>query len=69
MSFHDFRENFIIEIFQEAIKSPIRRKRTRNIKATKMSNQKIIVKIIDKVGNHGETFTFHDNKGTNHSVI
>ena len=57
------------KFFQEAIKSPIRRKWTRNIKATKMRNQKIIVKIIDKIGNHGETFAFHDNKGTNHSVI
>jgi len=40
-----------------------------NVKIAKMSNEKVIVKIIDKVRNHGETFTFHNNEGTNHSVI
>jgi hypothetical protein len=34
-----------------------------------MSNQKVVVKIIDKVGNHRETFTFHNDERTDHSMI
>ena len=34
-----------------------------------MSNEKVVVQIIDKVGNHGKTFTFHNNEGTNHGMI
>ena len=46
------------KFFRKRSKSPIRRKWTRNIKATKIRNQKIIVKIIDKIGNHGEASHF-----------
>lgn len=34
-----------------------------------MGNKKIVIEIIDKVGNHGEAFTFHDDEGTNHGMV
>lgn len=34
-----------------------------------MSNQKGVVKIIGKVENHRETFTFHDDERTDYSMI
>lgn len=57
------------ETFEETIKSPIRRKRKRDIKTAVISNEKVVVKIIDKVSNHGKTFAFHDNEDTNHKVV
>jgi len=31
-----------------------------------MSDEKVVVEVMDKVRNHGETFTFHNNKGTDY---
>lgn len=58
----------MVEAFEETIKSPIRRKRKGDIKTAVISNEKVVVKIVDKVRNHGKTFAFHDNEGTNHRV-
>ncbi len=33
-----------------------------------MCDEKIVVKIIDKVGKHGETFALHDNERTEHNL-
>ena len=59
----------MVKIFQEEVKSTVRRKRQGNSKAAVMGNEKIVIEIIDKVSNHGEAFTFHDNEGTNHGVV
>ena len=34
-----------------------------------MGNEKVIVKVVNKIGNHRETFAFHDNESADHSVI
>lgn len=59
----------MVKIFQEAVKSPVRRKRQGNIKAAVMGNEKIVIEIIDKISDHGEAFTFHDNEGTDHGMV
>lgn len=59
----------MVEGFQKAVKSPVRGKRRSNIKTAVMSDEKIVVEVIDKVGKHGEAFAFHDNKRTDHSMI
>lgn len=33
-----------------------------------MGNEKIVIEIIDKISDHGEAFTFHDNEGTDHGM-
>ncbi len=34
-----------------------------------MGNEKIVIEIIDKISDHGEAFTFHDNEGTDHGMV
>nr|DAV08309.1 MAG TPA: hypothetical protein [Bacteriophage sp.] len=34
-----------------------------------MSNEKVVIQIINKVRNHGKAFTFHNDKSTNHSMV
>ena len=57
------------EANQKAVKCPIGRKGLRNIKTSVMGNEKVVIEIINKVGYHGKTFTFHNNKRTNHSMV
>lgn len=33
-----------------------------------MRNKKVIIQIIDKLGNHGKPFAFHNDKGADHGV-
>ena len=66
---HDAGEDGMVEMIQETVKCPIRWKRSGNIKTTVMSNEKVVIQIINKVRNHGKTFTFHNNKRTNHSMV
>lgn len=66
---HDAREDGMIEMNQETVKCPIRWKRPGNIKTAVMSNEKVVIQIINKIGNHGKTFPFHNNKSTNHSMV
>lgn len=54
----------MIKVFEEAVKSPIRRKGFGKIKTAVMGNQKVVVKIINKICDQGKAFAFHDNKGT-----
>ncbi len=69
MGLHEIREEFVIKIFEKTVKRPIRRKRTRNIEAAKMSDQKVIVEVINEIGDHGEPFTLHNDEGTDHGMI
>lgn len=69
LRFHDARKQVMAKIFKEAVKSPIRRQGTGYIKTAVMGNEKVVVQVIDKVGNHGKTFAFHNNKGTNHGMV
>jgi hypothetical protein len=59
----------MIKVNQETIKSPVGWKGNGNIKSTVMGNEKVIIQIINKVRNHREAFTFHNNKCTNHGVV
>lgn len=59
----------MVKIFEKTIKSPVRQNRQRNIKPAVMSDEKVIVQVIDKVGAPRESFTFHNDKGTNHRMI
>lgn len=34
-----------------------------------MGNEKVVIGVIDKVGYHGKTFTFYNNKGTEQGMI
>ena len=34
-----------------------------------MSNEKVIVKVVNKIRNHREAFAFHDNESTDHGVV
>lgn len=34
-----------------------------------MSNKKVIVEVINKIRNHVKSFTFHNNKGTDHGMV
>ncbi len=34
-----------------------------------MGNEKVVVKIINKVCYHGEAFAFHDNEGTDQGMV
>lgn len=51
------------------VKSPVSGKGQRNIKTVVMSDKKVVIQIINEVGNHGESFAFHSNKGTNHGMV
>lgn len=66
---HDAGQNVMVKIFKETSKRPVGRKRKGNVKTAVVSNEKVIIQIIDKVCNHGETFAFHYNKGTNHGMV
>ena len=33
-----------------------------------MGNEKIVIEIIDKVGDQGESLTFHDKEGADHGM-
>lgn len=46
----------MVKVFKEAVKCPVRRKRQGNIKTAVMSDEKVVVQVIDKVGYHGEAF-------------
>ena len=59
----------MVKIFQEAVKSPVRRKRQGDIKSAVMGNEKVVVKRISKVNYHGETFIFNDDERTNHGML
>lgn len=59
----------MVKMFEETVKSPIRGKRHGDIKTAVMSNEKVVVKVIKKVSNHRKAFAFHDNKGTDHSMV
>lgn len=59
----------MVKVFEEMVKSPIRGKRYGNIKTAVMSKEKVVVKVIKKVSDHRKTFAFHDNKGTDHSMV
>ena len=58
----------MIKVFEETVESPVRGKRAGNIKAAVMGNEEVVVKVIGKVRDHGETFAFHDDKGTDQGV-
>ena len=47
----------------------IYRPSTWQVLLAKMGNQKVVIKIIDKVCYHGKTVTFHNNKGTDHGMV
>ena len=34
-----------------------------------MSDEKVVIQIINKVRYHGKAFTFHNNKSANHGVV
>ncbi len=59
----------MVKVFQETVKSPVRRQRQGNIKTIVVYDEKVVVEIIDKIGNQGEAFTFHYNKGTDHGMV
>ena len=59
----------MMEVHQEAVKSPVGRKRFRNIKTAVMGNEKVIIQIINKVRYHGKAFAFHNNERTEHSMV
>ena len=59
----------MIEMNQETIKCPIRRKRLGDIKTAVMSKEKVVIQIVNKVRNHGKAFTFHNDKITNDSMV
>ena len=44
------------------LKSPIERKQTKNIETAGISNNKIVLEIIQKICNVGKAFTFRYNK-------
>lgn len=58
----------MIEVYQETVKSPVGRKRFGNIKTAEVSNEKVVVQIIKKVGYHGKAFAFHNNKRADHGM-
>lgn len=66
---HDGGKHVMVKVFEETVKRPIRRKWNGYIKTTIMGNQKIIIKKINKVCNHGKAFTFHDDEGAYHGAI
>lgn len=59
----------MIKGFKETGKCPIGRKGQGNVKTAVVGNEKVIIQIIGKVGNHGKAFAFHHNKSTDHSVV
>lgn len=59
----------MVKIFKEAVKGPVGGKRQGDVKTAVVRNEKVIVKVVDKVGNHGKAFAFHDDKGANHGVV
>lgn len=59
----------MVKVFEETVKSPVRWKRNSNIKTAVMGDEEVIVEVINKFRNHGKPFTFHDNKGTDQSMI
>ena len=58
----------MIKVFQEAVKCPVRRKRCRNIKATVVGNKKVVIKVVDQIGNHRKPFAFHHDESTDHGM-
>ena len=46
----------------EADKCLVKRKRDCDIKAAKMSNEKVVIEIIDKIRDYGIIFAFHDDE-------
>lgn len=69
LGLHDTGKDGVVEVFEETIKSPVRRKRLCNVKTAVMCDEKVIVEIINKIGDHGKAFTFHDNKRTDQGMI
>lgn len=61
---HNVGENIMDEVFEETIKSSVKRKRQGDIKAAVMYDEKVIVEVINKICNHEKSFTFHNNKVT-----
>ena len=59
----------VVKLLKEAVKSPVRWKWHGYVKTTIMSNQKVIIKIINKVCDYGKVFAFHDNECTDYSVV
>ena len=59
----------MVKVFKETVKCPVRGERQRNIKAAAVCDEKVVTEIINEVSDHGKTFTFHNNKGTDHRMI
>ena len=59
----------MVKVFEETVKGPIRRQRSGDVKTAVMGNKKVIVKVVNKIRNHRETFAFHDNESADHGVV
>lgn len=40
-----------------------------DVKTAVMCNKKVIVKVVNKIRNHRETFAFHDNESADQGVV
>ena len=58
----------MVKVFQKTVKCPVRGKRQGDVKTAVVCDEKVVVQVIDKVGNHGKTFAFHNDKGTDHGM-
>lgn len=59
----------MVKIFKEAVKCPVEGKRQGDVKTAIVCDETVVIKIIDKIGNHGKTFAFHNDKGADHGVV
>lgn len=66
---HNLGQKVMVKLFEESVKSPVRRERLGDIKTTKMSNDQVVVQIAYQIRNHGEAFNLHYNEGADHGTI
>ena len=59
----------MVKVFDKALKSPIGRKRFKNIKSAVMSDQEIVLEIIQKIGYTGKAFAVEDYINMYQTVI
>jgi hypothetical protein len=59
----------MVKADEKAVKSPIRRNRTSDVKATVMGDDKIVAQVVKQFRDHRESFTFHNDKSTYHGMV
>ena len=66
LGLHDLFYQFMVQLSEEAVISPVGWQRFSNIKAAVVSNEAVIVKVVRQIGNIAKALALHDYESAEH---